>query len=411
VFDPTLTDHWIQALDGGDEAELKRLAETEYPGTTLFHLAFFAMRLWKIMREATPAAAEQLRLLHVPRIHAVRTQLRSFHDWPERRRFDVEALREFRRGNAVLPVVGAGASMAAGCPGWAALVEQLLQTALDSDRQRRVPVPKKGGGWYVVESRRVFTFGLEDERRARAALDQIRKKAANTELLMIGAQMCADLFKEDFFSYITPLLYLNVPDPGPVHLALARLAAAPGQSSPGWPGIVTYNFDNLLGEALERLGRPHSIVTVRNGDGIMTEHSGQRSTEIIHVHGFVARELMRIDGIQYVFSTAQYEQLYGGKPSALLNTVKTLLQKPDVIALFVGCSFIDAAMNDILQRAANLRDGILHFALIQLPRQWREGEVPEQELADSEQRYLQIGVQPIWFRRFEEIPEIIDSLA
>src|SRR5438552_4007909 len=99
------------------------------------------MRVARALREGASSVATNLNSLHAPRILHVRRQLRSFHDWRERRRFDVEALREFRRGRAVLPVLGAGASMAAGCPGWAALVEQLLRVALEADRQRQVPVP------------------------------------------------------------------------------------------------------------------------------------------------------------------------------------------------------------------------------------------------------------------------------
>jgi len=379
---------------------------------TLFHLACFAMRLAKAMREAAPSNARLMGAQHVGRIRFVRSQLRSFHDWRERRRFDVEALQEFRRSKAVLPVLGAGTSMAAGCPGWGALVEQLLLTAVEPDRQRQVPVPRRSGGWYLVQSRRVFRFDSDGERRARDLVGKIREDPTDTELLVTAAQMCADLFKEHFFSYVTPLLYLNATDPGPIHLGLARLAARRGQSDRGWAGIVTYNFDNLLGEALEQMDRPHSIMTVRNGQGVMTRHPGGVGTEVIHVHGYAPRELMRIEGIQYVFSAAQYEQLYGSKPSLLLNTVRALLSKPDLVALFLGCSFIDDAMNRILREATQSREEVFHFALLQLPKQWREEEeVPERELAVSEERYASIGVQPIWFRNFEEIPEIVESLS
>src|SRR5438067_13911392 len=88
MFDPTLTERWLKALDHADDPELKGLAETEYPGTTLFHLAFFAMRLHHGKKRDAP--------VQLARIANVRAQLRSSYGWAERRRFDIEALREWR---------------------------------------------------------------------------------------------------------------------------------------------------------------------------------------------------------------------------------------------------------------------------------------------------------------------------
>jgi hypothetical protein len=411
VFDPTLTEDWIQALEGRDDRRLKRLAETEYPGTTLFQLLHFAMRLDRLTQGAGPLG-EKARAIQVPRIASVRAQVRAFYGWPERRRFDLEALRELRRGNAVMPVLGAGASMAAGCPSWASLVEQLLATALDPERQRNVPVPKRGGGWYFINAGRAILFEGDDKQRAQQLLEQVRRAPQDTELLMTAAQLCADLFKEHFFSYVTPLLYLNAPAPGPVHRAVAQFAARPGSGRPGWAAVLTYNFDNLLGEALEQLGRPYSVLTVRNGQGIMSRPSSAGATEIIHVHGYVPRELMRVDGVQYVFSAAQYERLYGARDSALLNTVRRLLAKADLVALFVGCSFNDARMNQLLREAAQRRNGVPHFALLQLPPRWRgAADIPDDALASDEERYLEMGVQPIWFREFGDLPGMIEALG
>jgi len=158
---------------------------------------------------------------------------------------------------------------------------------------------------------------------------------------------------------------------------------------------------------------PYSILTVKDGKGELSVTSDSDSyTEIIHVHGFVPREIMRIDGIQYVFSTSQYEELYGTKKSSLLSTIRMLLEKPDLYAFYIGCSFTDTAMNEIIAQASTRRPGNFHFALMKLPDQFLNTlEVPEEEIMKEEERYLNIGVQPIWFREFEDIPELITRLA
>jgi len=44
MFDPTYTDEWKRALEEADDALLKKLTMTEYPGTVLFQIAHFIMR-------------------------------------------------------------------------------------------------------------------------------------------------------------------------------------------------------------------------------------------------------------------------------------------------------------------------------------------------------------------------------
>jgi len=413
MFDPSYTDDWKRALEGEDDALFKHLVDTEYPGTVLFQLAFYLMRQNIRLYACTNQGEAEPLLRGISRVRSVRRQIRSFYDWSQRRKFDLETLKEFYHGRAVMPFLGAGTSMEAGGPSWPKLVEGLLLTALEPERQKEIPVPKRGGGWYFLQGKKSLHFSAQKEKHARKALETIQSGGADTELLMNAAQMCADLFQEQFFSWVTPLLYMECKVPGSIYFALAELSSSPGSPRPGWSTIVTYNFDNLMGEMFELQGVPYSVLTVKDGKGKLSVTSDSDSyTEIIHVHGYVPREIMRIDGIQYVFSTSQYEALYGSRDSMLLDTIRMMLKKPDLYAFYIGCSFTDKAMNEILAQAAERRPGNYHFALLRLPDQFTNTlEIPEEELMKEEERYLELGVQPIWFREFKDIPELISKLA
>ncbi len=411
MLNPEFSNEWAEALEGGNDALLKHLAESEYPGTTLFQLTHYFMRQnLRMQRMRDPTKLEDSDRA-LARALAVRAQVRSFYDWNERKYFDLQALRELRQKSAVVPFLGAGVSIAAGGPSWPRLVEGLLLTGLDSKYQEHVPMPTRGGGWYFMQSSGAILFEGAARACANEQLNHIRDGSTDTDILMEGAQLCHDLFKEHFFSRITPLLYINCDTPGPIHKILAELALNSSAGTPGWGAIVTYNFDNLMGEAMDQLRRPYSIHMAKNNVLMYSASNNPVHTNIIHVHGYVPRELMRIEGIEYVFSTSQYEKLYGSGGSVLLNSLQKMLTKPDLVALYIGCSFTDTAMNRLLSGLISFRAGSYHYALLRLPEQWHaEAHIPEKKLAIEETRFLKMGIQPIWFRDFEEIPALIEIL-
>jgi len=256
MFDPSYTDDWKRALEGEDDALFKHLHDTEYPGTVLFQLTFYLMRQNVRLLACTNQNEADPLLRGVERALSARRQIRSFYDWIQRREFDLETLKELYRRRAVIPFLGAGTSMEAGGPSWPKLVEGLLLTALEPERQKKIPVPKRGGGWYFLEGDKdkFVHFSVQKEKHARKALEIIQSGTADTDLLMKAAQMCADLFQEQFFSWVTPLLYMDCKVPGSIYFVLAELSSSPGSPKPGWPSIVTYNFDNLMGEMFELQG-------------------------------------------------------------------------------------------------------------------------------------------------------------
>jgi hypothetical protein len=80
------------------------------------------------------------------------------------------------------------------------------------------------------------------------------------------------------------------------------------------------------------------------------------------------------------------------------------------IALYIGCSFADEAMNGLLREAFAEYPGRYHYALLKWPRD-RKGKEPDRsEIAAESAKYLEFGVRPVWFDDFAELPGLIRQL-
>jgi hypothetical protein len=413
---------WHAALSGQDDALLSQLAEGEPPGVAHFEIATYINGLYRMTqhpffqgRDVRPDVERVL-----PTVHAIRRRL----GWRQRE-LDIGLMRWIRRASALSVVIGAGVTMAAGGPSWAELVRLLLKVALEKGHEitQMVPTPDSTPGHETYERQviRVERFKPEAEEEARHVLALIEMQQADTEALMRGAQLCYDLFSQHLFTHITQILYPRAPQPSPIHRAIAELAYAqhvpdrgPGLF-PGWDSIISYNFDDLMGEALTEQQVPHAAWAMRGGEIVGDPDELAKGSDwhqpIFHLHGYTPRRLFLITNVEFVFSTAQYFKVYGGQRSGIIDrALNQYLANPVHVSLYIGCSFSDEAMNDLLREAARRYPGRFHFALLRLPGVLRGQEPTSDQLEAASARYRDMGVQPIWVHDYDEIPEIIRSL-
>ena len=390
---------WNEALYGGNDTLLRKLVDKEPPAISLVQLAGHINGLYR-RRDLMPwtGADRELRT-QIARATTLVDEIRSKLGAEEQRRIDLAFLRFVRHSSCLSVVIGAWASKAAGGPLWGELVEELVKFTLKKDVSPHI------------------------DRQARQVLARIGTGKAIFEDLTHGAQLLDEFWGQHVFTHMYGLLYNSAPKPGPIHEAIAELAklqAVPDRRSlkaPGWGRIITYNYDDLMGEALDACGLPRAAWAMRGGKvkGDPNQFAIDDSTwhvPILHLHGYTPRKLFRLTQVQFVFSTAQYEKVYGGvRVGILKRAFEECLANPIDIALYVGCSFTDDYMNDLLREAAEFLPGRRHFALLQWPGSGDPlGSTPG-ERARHEARYQRFGVQPIWFREFKEIPELILSLA
>lgn len=405
---------WL-AVQRGDDRQVAELARTRPPRETLFMLfgeialAYQAAAAKQQPLEAAVARARRL----LPALAVARRRA-----GPAQREIDLDLLRLMRRQGCVSPVLGAGVTKGAGGPLWSELVERLLAKAtargfddVMTKRNAGISDLLAGTAERVVGVKR---FTSHEQARALALLTRIRGGAVDTETLMRGAELCLELAGQRLFAEVTELLYANCAQPGPTHRVLAKIAETP----PRWHAIVTYNFEDLMGEALDALALPRAALSM-NGPVIGFAPNAQAKplgrdgdyVRVLHLHGFTPRRFHYITHIKYVFATRQYEELYAADQRPLLDTaVAQCLAHPLRCALYVGCSFEDEAMNTLVRKAVEPHPGRAHYALLQWPGPGKYADATGERIFDAEQRYRAFGVQPIWFERFDELPELIAAL-
>jgi hypothetical protein len=441
-----LSDHhadWQKALHGGDDTLLEHLAATEDPASSLLELETYINGIYRsgqhpLFSGSMAELRAQVQWV-LPHAESIRARL----GWRVRD-FDLALLRFIRRSSALSAVLGAGVSMGAGAPSWADLVRLLLEETIDKGLEFYEAVPAEGnpqqppiellphgsvrtggsGTWRytqrVAETRR---YTAEQEQVARKVLDEVRKKGSSTdvETLMRGAQVCYELCGQHLFRLLTGIIYTRAKGPSATHRVVAELSheqyvpvRGPGPF-PGWDSIITYNFDGLMSEALTEEKVPHAAWAMKGdelcGDPDDLARDSEWYQPIYHVHGYTPKRLFLITNVRFVFSTSQYLTTYKGPRSQILEAVyRGYLGNPVHIALYIGCSFTDEAMNELLRQAFNEYPGRFHYALLKWPRD-RKGVDPSPEDMEKESaKYLDFGVRPVWFDDFKEIPELVRQL-
>src|SRR5262245_19914306 len=250
-----LRPNWDAVLWGNDHARLQQLLNQEAPHVACFQLERHIRQLY-IMTNLQPGRIDpEHATARIQRLSAALPALRSrIGGWLEQRQYDLSVLQWIRRNSALSVVLGAGATIAAGGPSWPELVQKLLNHALSTGHEVLVCDRTEKGVKARVDH--VERLGPVEKKEARALLAAIEAGSADTELLMRGAQICADLYGTHLFQRVTIALYPGGErKPSAIHRSIAKLAHAqevPGLGvTPGWASIVNYNFDSLMNDALE----------------------------------------------------------------------------------------------------------------------------------------------------------------
>jgi hypothetical protein len=434
---------WEKALHDHDSELLEHLASSDEPAAALLELETYINGIYRATQHPLFSKPMPDVRFEVSEVLPWVDQIRNRVGW-RIREFDLGLLRLIRRSSALSPVLGAGVSMGAGAPSWPVLVQLMLEETLDKGLEFYENVPADdnpaeppieflpdgtvrtgGSGTWRFEQRvsEVKRYTAEQEQIARKVLAEVKASGPSTDVekLMEGAQVCYDLCGQHLYRLLTRILYARAKEPGEVHRAIAELAHAqevpergPGLF-PGWDSIITYNIDALMSEALAEQKVPHAAWAMK-GDGLRGDpdelaRKSQWHQPVFHLHGYTPRRFFLITDVRYVFSTSQYLTTYKGPRSRILETVyKGFLANPVHIALYVGCSFVDKAMNDLLRDAFTEYPGRYHYAFLKWQRDRKGREPAASEIEDESAKYLELGVRPVWFDDFPELPGLIRQL-
>jgi len=328
---------------------------------------------------------------------SVERSLRTAGAWREQAASLVEELADRYANEIVTLVLGAGVSQDSGLPGWEALIGGLFTLAFG----------ERLGGPIDREESLVLS----------QAAGELNSHSPLQTARYLRAMISSDA---EFENKLASVLYAKAKSqPNPLLDSIALLCI-PERDRSHVRSIITYNFDDLLERALQRLG----IKTI----SIFRDHesAAQNELPIYHVHGYLPRDR---DGFQHLdqsllaFSEEAYHQLYTD-PYHWTNIVQ-LNSLRENTCIFVGLSLADPNLRRLLDIGARGITSPRHYAMM---RRVQEISLTAAHPALStvsppaRRRFLDIhhalqesilrslGVKVIWFDKFDEMTAALRSL-
>jgi len=305
--------------------------------------------------------------------------------------YQVARLREHLQRGEMTLFCGAGISLGAGVPAWSDLLLDLL----------------------------TGMFGNQLPKAKKNFAELYQSHFSPSPLIM--AQYLKNGLGNDFIEYVRTSLYRGTPTTSPLIDAIVELCR-PQRARASLNSIVTFNFDDLLEQNLEKNHiHYHSVFA----EGQRPQRS---EIPICHVHGYLPRSGELTEDNDVVFSEDAYHSQF--IDSFSWSNLVQLNHLSQNVCVFVGLSMtdpnlrrlLDVAMRKTPDRKAN------HYVFRKKCDRKRVGEVlsPKHghskkvaDIADfarivellEDQDSRNLGLNVIWIDDYTEIPKILRRIV
>lgn len=331
----------------------------------------------------------------------------------------LEAVTNWYRDQRLVMVLGAGSSVSYGLPNWDTLLQKLLLITIKSDDKENKKNGEKAG---VLARTFNSIFEPNSLISARYLHNYFKKKNPKSNLAFENA--------------IRDSLYhgIDIKSDSDLLKEIRQFCIAAGKS-PNLDSIITYNYDDLLEQCLQKIDVdiPFSSIHARG-----MKHQ-QHHLPIYHVHGYLPQKGQLTFKNKVVLSEdgyhQQYTDVYGWSNLIQINKFK------DFNCLLIGLSFSDPNLRRLLDIAKNERgdDEVHHYCFkkrheklkvkSQLEKLLRENEdILDEKVGASlqldevvnelmklmekfeENDALSFGVGIIWVDKYEDIPGLLKQV-
>ena len=331
-------------------------------------------------------------------LRSVRRSVDAVDEWRAESDEVLADLRATYASDGVTLILGAGVSQGSGLPGWDALIGGLftmafadrLPTLLDADQSLAL---------------------------AQAAADLNSHSPLQTARYLRSA---LEDTESQFEDQLASVLYARSRNKdNPLLDAVASLCV-PGRDRPHVHSVITYNFDDLLEDALGRI--PVEFTSIFHDHEVPTTEA----LGVYHVHGFLPRDrrgIQHLDESLIAFSEEVYHQLYVD-PYHWTNIFQ-LNELRSRTCVLIGLSLTDPNLRRLLDIAARGFGSPRHFALMRrvhdtqlLEQHGHLSEIP----VEARQQFLDIHhaiqetvlaslrVRTIWFDSHDAISPALRSI-
>lgn len=322
---------------------------------------------------------------------------KSNDDW-KKARLDVlnDIKKAYNKGNFSL-ILGAGVSCSAGFPNWETLLNSL----------------------YANFVNKVFNDDIVSD----DTLQAITKKFIeinNSSTLAAARYLKAGLSQKDndvhFITAVKKALY-NSPRKSSLLMDAIINLCTPKRSGAKIKSIITYNFDDLVEEYLNKVKLEYKTIYKDE------ELHDSDELPIYHVHGFISSRGDIEKDVSLVFSEEAYHKVYS-EPYHWSNLVQ-LATLRDNNCLMIGLSLSDPNLRRLLEIAAQKHSpNNRHYVFMQRLSNNNlidETNIGKIDLASAnkmlqthhvvqEMMMSSLGTNIIWFENYDEIPKLLDSI-
>jgi len=322
-----------------------------------------------------------------------------------------EIIRELKlnyKKEKLVLVLGAGVSMSFGLPSWDILLQKLMMTT------------------------------LEKEKNTSSILSKLFTKIFNPSPLIAGRylQKYFESNKTSFEEEVRKILYQEIERETKSKLMdeIIRYCIAPGKS-PNLNSIITYNFDDILEFNIQKssLDLPYKSIY---GNGMDVE-TGE--LPIYHVHGYLPEKAKLSESNQITFGESVYHKQYTDTYS--WNNIVQINKFRENNCLFIGTSLTDPntrRLLDIANQQRTTKKGY-HFIFkikykvddvkkalslllnneADLLNEKSKASLQLEETANTlveiiesfeENDLKSFGIKTIWIDTYSEIPEIMQEI-
>jgi len=270
-------------------------------------------------------------------------------------------------------VAGAGIGVAAGLPTWPEMLDRLIAGYVT---RMYSPVLGENGSETLVQT-------LQDEFRHLSPI--------------VSAQFIQSRFsKDDFVELLRRALYEgtgSLLQPPVLCCLIARLAKK-------LHSIVTFNFDDLLEQALAEAGIAFTSIAEAN------HLSNIRGLPVYHPHGYLPRNETK--SARIVLAESQYHDQYFAQHSWTNIVVSRILMEST--CLFIGTSLSDPNLRRLADAAHRENALQEHFLISHLP-------IVNDRIAQAamveifEAAHQQMGISLLWVEDFAQVAALLEQIC
>lgn len=311
-------------------------------------------------------------------------------NWEEESNLLINEVNQAFKNDDLVFFLGAGVSKDAGLPSW----DELLRSLNVS----------------IIESKIPFKLSEKQKEEIVTILTELQSGTP-----LVTASYIRKALDVEFLNEIRKALYGNVKKvTEQKQLEAIAKASRPLIGKLGVKSIITYNFDDLLEQHLERKNIDYKSI-FREGD---FEIATKRP--IYHVHGFVPSKVENYTELEkgmLVFAEDGYHTLQND-PYSWSNLVQLKALRESTCVL-IGLSGIDPNLRRLFSNFSQRFDGCKHYILLQRQLNKNQSSLSEEKFNTfsnlhhklQEGVFKEIGLKVIWYKEHTDLPAIISKIS